>query len=370
MLVLACCVGCAKHDGFVELPRADTSPTTAPDPESTPLASASTPTAAPDSPTPTDGPGDGALTELPDDAPDFSDGQDHPGDVLLWVHSDDLQTDETIWLAVSATGTEEVGVRPGLWLAAGDAIWQWTTTPEDLPVCALGGCLSDVPVCKKAKKTLMGLVDRVSWQALGQGAPQPVGPRLPEVAALGLGAQSLAEHWSPLALIDGQLLVRVERVWQACDGDALRQQTHLYVISPPQPTLRPLLASARTPADIVALPGGDAAVWVGMRQTVLASGRWRTDDEWAVPAVDQPAVSTPSMAVGAPVTTMTTALAALLPGDFQRRAKWTPRLRDPRPEWQPDGQGMRSRLGWSRLAVGAERRTQLRAWWTQPTRAN
>lgn len=293
------------------------------------------------------------------EVPDFSDGGLHVGDYLLWVRDDELYVEETVWLAVSATGTQELGTRNGLWVATGADVWRWESTEREMPVCGIGGCLAEVPTCRKARKTGQGLGDRVRWVALLGGSTVDVGPRLAESTPVGLGALSFAERWTPLAVVDGLLLVRVDRDWQDCDGDGRHGLSQVHVIAPPAPALRPLISANRMPAELIALPGGDHAVWSGFCQSILPTGRWRTDDHWALPLPGE------ETATSALRRTSQATTARQLPGEFARRARQTPRIWDPKTGWQSTGQGTGPHVGWSKLVADPTHRSKVLDAWSR-----
>lgn len=294
------------------------------------------------------------LPDAPTDFVDFAQPNARPGDVLIWRRLDDAQFDETIWLAVQATGTEELARRPGLWLATATGIWQWHVQLEDLAVCGTMGCEEDPPRCKAQKKTGEGLVDRVSWQNLLTEQEIALGPRLPPTTPVGLNAQGLQETWLPLALLDGTLVVRVEARWRPCDAEAQHGggRTQVLRVAPPQPTLRPFaLQTAGIPAEVRALPGGEQAKWAGLHQILEQDGRWRIEDEWAVPLPDSPTES-------APLTEIVQVAAGRLPSELAGQALEAPRIQQPPRAWTGAG-GETQRLGWSRLNVPAEKRAEL-----------
>ncbi len=295
-----------------------------------------------------------ALPEPATDFFDFSDGRPRPGDYLVWRRQDDYQPDTTYWLAVQATSTELLGERDGLWIAARDAIWHWEPTQADLPVCAPLACEEDVPHCKPMGKTGAGTVDQATWQDLLSERSATVGPHLPSMAAIGLGAKALHETWLPLAVVNGTLLLRVETHWRLCDGGG-GGRVQVKTLAPPMPTMRPLFMTAATlPPELRAMAGGTEATWGGIHQGIDDQGRWHVHDEWLIPLpaeVSEVAVESLYAQARTP--------AERLPGMLAVEARESPLLRgvelakgaseDDTPRW-----------GWSRLHTTGEKREALR----------
>ncbi len=295
-----------------------------------------------------------ALPDAATDFFDFSDGRTRPGDFLIWHRADDYQPDTTYWLSIQATSTELVGQREGLWIAARDAIWHWNPEVTDLPICGPLACEEEVPHCKPMRRTGGGTVDTCAWRDLLTDRSVPVGPRLPEMAGLGLGATSLHETWLPLAVVNGRLLLRVETHWRLCDGGS-GGRVQVKMLTPPMPMLQPLFVTAAVlPPELRTLAQGGQAVWGGIHQGVDDAGRWHIHDEWLIPL--------PSEVTDAAVETLYTQArvpAERLPGSLTSDARESPSLmhaaiaegavEDDAPRW-----------GWSRLQVGAQKRDELR----------
>ena len=295
-----------------------------------------------------------ALPEPATDFFDFSDGRVRPGDYLIWHRPDDYQPDTTYWLAIQATSTELVGQQDGLWIAARDAIWHWQPTQTDLRVCAPLACEEEVPRCNPIGRTGEGAIDEAAWEDLLGARNVPVGPRLPSVAATGLGAKSLHEAWLPLAVVNGTLVLRVETHWRLCEGGGAGR-VQVKSIAPPLPAMRPLFApSGTSPPDLRSLAVDGQPLWGGVHQGVDGEGRWHVHDEWLIPLpaeVSEVAVES--------LYTSTRTPAERLPGGLGAEARESPSLRhaaiakgaseDDAPRW-----------GWSRLHAGAEKREALR----------
>jgi hypothetical protein len=342
-LVLACLIACQR----------------APEPEPVrprrpPPIQQETEAEAPQPPTPTE------AFDLPVPATDFfdfSDGRVRPGDYLIWHRPDDYQPDTTYWLAVEATSTEVVGQQDGLWIAARDAIWHWKASQRDLPVCAPLACEEPGeagPVCKPMGKTGAGMVDEATWEDVLSMRSVPIGPRLPGIAATGLGAKSLHEAWLPLAVVNGTLVLRVESHWRLCDGGG-GGRVQVKLIAPPLPAMRPAFAlAAVAPPELRAIGATDQPIWGGVHQGVDGEGRWHVHDEWLIPLpaeVSEVAVESLYSSARTP--------AERLPAGLGADARESPSLRhaamakgaseDDAPRW-----------GWSRLHAVGERREALR----------
>ncbi len=307
----------------------------------------------PPPPTPTQPP-EVALPEPATEFYDFSDGRPHTGDFLIWRRPDDFESDVTYWLSIQATSTELVGERDGLWIASRDVIWHWLPTQTDLPVCAPLACEDEVPRCKPMARTGAGLVDEAQWQDLLATRTVPVGPRLPSVAATGLGARSLHEAWLPLTVLNGTLLLRVETHWRLCDGGG-GGRVQVKRIEPPLPVLRPLYGGdGELPPELRLLGQQGRPLWGGLQQNVDADGRWRVHDEWLVPLpaeVSEIAEESQYTPARSP--------AERLPAGLAADARGAPSLRGSeliKGATEADA----PRWGWSRLYATGERRAQLR----------
>jgi len=265
-----------------------------------------------------------------------------------------IATASTPSLAIHATSTELVGERDGLWIASRDVVWQWQLTQTDLPVCAPLACEDEVPQCKPMRKTGAGLVDQARWQDLLAQRTVPIGPRLPSVAATGLGARSLHETWLPLTVLNGTLVVRVETHWLLCEGGS-GGRVQVKRLEPPLPAMRPLFAATGDlPPELRALATGGAPQWAGLQQAVDAQGRWRIHDEWLVPLpaeVSEIAMESEYSRARTPAERLPTGLAADARGSPSLRG--TELVKGASEEDEP-------RWGWSRLYASGERREQLR----------
>ena len=298
-----------------------------------------------------------ALPEPATDFFDFSDGRLRPGDYLIWHRPDDYQPDTTYWLAVQATSTELIGQQDGLWIAARDAIWHWLPGQRDLPVCAPLACEEPGeagPRCKAMAKTGAGMVEEATWEDVLSGRSVPIGPRLPGMAATGLGAKSLHEGWLPLAVVNGTLVLRVETHWRLCEGGG-GGRVQVKLIAPPLPAMRPAFATAAiAPPELRSLGGDAQPVWGGVHQGVDGEGRWHVHDEWLIPLpaeVSEVAVESLYSSLRTP--------AERLPAGLAAEARESPSLKhaaiakgaseDDAPRW-----------GWSRLHADGERRDALR----------
>jgi hypothetical protein len=206
-------------------------------------------------------------------------------DVLIWRRSDDGE--HTAWLRLKPLATPELlAERSGLWLAAGDEIWQLHLRTRRVAACSPARCRRDFTVCKKlAPKRSAALVTDAAWRGLARGQRVEVGVPPPAQVAVKLVATEFATDWVPLAGLDDRLVLRQDWRLRPCGADQARTTRQAVLVRVGQGGLLPLASSAQADAMLAAdgasldvgLGGGPtqpAPRWFAVRQRLSPEGAW------------------------------------------------------------------------------------------------
>lgn len=226
-------------------------------------------------------------TDLPSCA---SEGQD----VLVWQEVGGKV--RTAWVHLQPGASQVEGSREGLWLAARDDIYGWKQTRRRVRACEPAACNDPDGSCESAMVgggPFQGRIDDVELVGLLTGKRRPLGPRLPDSAALDLGTPGLHRYIRPTAQLGSLLLVQVVTETFSCGpmhGDTAVTARQAVV---PDGALLPI-ADAALEAEL--LHGIDAEElrvlakehpkaggslrWLTLHQHLDAGGQWALEHEF------------------------------------------------------------------------------------------
>ena len=146
--------------------------------------------------------------------------------VLVWrAAGPDVRT---WWVEGQGADIEIVAERTGLWAFARDDIFGWHTTKRRIKVCDPVACAEQDGACVPTmvhNGPFAGRIDDVEFVGLISGQRHPLGARLPDSVAVGLGTPGFRRVWEPVVQTADGLVVDVRTETMACG--AMQGEDHL-----------------------------------------------------------------------------------------------------------------------------------------------
>ncbi len=225
--------------------------------------------------------------ELPGSA---SEGQD----ALVWQEVNGKV--RTVWVHLQPGASLVEGSRDGLWLAARDDIYGWKQSRRRVRACEPAACNDPDGSCESAMVgggPFQGRIDDVELVGLVSGRHRPLGPRLPDSAALDLGTPGLHRFIRPTAQLGPLLLVQVVTETLSCGpmhGDTAVEPRQAVV---PDGALLPIADASLEPELLNSLASQDVQLldsehprangplrWLTLHQHLGVGGQWSLEHEF------------------------------------------------------------------------------------------
>lgn len=202
----------------------------------------------------------------------------------------------TVWVHLQPGASQVEGSRDGLWLAARDDIYGWKQTRRRVRACEPAACNDPNGSCESAMVgggPFQGRIDDVELVGLLTGKRRPLGPRLPDSAALDLGTPGMHRFIRPTAQLGSLLLVQVVTETFSCGpmhGDTAVTARQAVI---PDGALLPIADSALEaellrdidPEQLRVLArehpkAGGSLRWLTLHQHLGAGGQWSLEHEF------------------------------------------------------------------------------------------
>lgn len=211
-------------------------------------------------------------------------------DVLVWQEVKGKT--RTHWVHIHGAASQVLGSRDGLWLAARDDIYGWKQTRRRVRACEPAACNDPDGSCESVMVgggPFQGRIEDVELVALTTGKKRPLGPKLPDSAALDLGTPGLHRYIRPTAQLGPLLLVQVVTETLSCGpmhGDTAVEPRQAVV---PDGALQPIADASLEAQLLQSIAAADLAVLSAEHPQAVGPMQWLTlhlslgtDGAWAL----------------------------------------------------------------------------------------